>query len=1004
MRLSALLFSACLVVALMWPASTVLAQGDTLPDSRGKDFWFCFPPNFHNDGVDTPLVQARDSLYVFVASEKPTNVTIEYRDSAGTLYSKRFRITDPKQMLSFGEKFYPFALLGFNRCSDRLDLSAGQNLRIAKQYFHVTSDEDVTVYAMSQALTTSDAFLVLPTDALGNQYYVMSYPADPSSSAATSTPSQFAIVATEDSTEIRIETDEPIYRYGRVPSVVRLNKGDVYLVQSQVGDAGRRVDLTGTYVESTKPIALFSGHQRATIPIEDDRRSSRDCLIEQMTPISTWGRGALLVPYPEPADAVVFTGDKYRILAAYDSTDVYIDSVYATTLDAGQFYEGELRGPHAVLATRAVMVAQFKHTSSLSTPGGNSTNMLGDPFMMMIPPSNQFLSSYRFVNVQATKRNNAGDIVNTYEEQWLSIVLPNTAKASLKVDGVTPTVTFRPIPKSSYSYVQMRMTDGVHTVEADTGIGIYVYGYGIANSYGYVGGMAYKRYDFNAPRLFGKSQCYGYRGFVYDTALADTKVAKVVLMKDSVENVSVNIEQFIPPADSVAISAVLLDELRDGFFKVESRDIEGFVSRQRVDIPGYTLRVMDTAGVVDVIRRHGHAAGLKRTYCQEYFFVNNGKFVQTVNGLSMASATSNFSILGPTFPVAVKPGDTIPFSVCYRFENEGDYVDTVVVDVGCTPRPLIVSTITAGEDTSAPRITFTDNACRSERTILLREDARFQTGVRDITVKDSTNCSFAVAFNAVRTRLTATVSDPNLDAWYTLVVVDSMGNVSMLTDTIEGFTLGYAGIDPSLVKRMRAAAFLGETVDSVVIENYGFFTKVVDVLPLRQNQIFSIPQHQLPFTLAPKEKKSVEVRYSMSRYPTEVDSIWRDTLDIRFGCYAKSLKFQAGVVPTVVEGDTRCDVGIVTGKGVDGVLTVMGPFPQPATEKLRCSVRSTSGSIVRVRCIDMFGTAHIEMSVASEKNKEMDVELEVRSLPSGIYTLELRADDAVVSLPCVIVE
>jgi hypothetical protein len=127
-------------------------------------------------------------------------------------------------------------------------------------------------------------------------------------------------------------------------------------------------------------------------------------------------------------------------------------------------------------------------------------------------------------------------------------------------------------------------------------------------------------------------------------------------------------------------------------------------------------------------------------------------------------------------------------------------------------------------------------------------------------------------------------------------------------------------------------------------------------------------------------------------------------LDIRFGCYAKSLKFQAGVMPTVVEGDTRCDVGIVTGKGVDGVLTVMGPFPQPATEKLRCSVRSTSGSIVRVRCIDMFGTAHIEMNVASEKNKEMEVELEVRSLPSGIYTLELRADDAVVSLPCVIVE
>ncbi|MFM8177857.1 MAG: IgGFc-binding protein, partial [Candidatus Kapaibacterium sp.] len=333
----------CLVFFLWWSTPAAVAQNDSLPDSRGKDFWFCFPPNFHNDGIDNPDAQRRDSLYVFVASEKPTDVTIEYRDSAGTLFSKRFRINDPKQMLSFGEKFYPFELMGFNRCGDRLDLSAGQNLRVAKQYFHVKSDEDVTVYAMSQALTTSDAFLVLPTDALSNQYYVMSYTADPSSQASAGTPSQFAIVATEDSTEVRIETDEPIYRYGRVPGVVRLNAGDVYLVQSQVGDSRRLVDLTGTYVESTKPIALFSGHQRATIPIEDDRRSSRDCLIEQMTPISTWGRGALLVPYPEPSDAMVFTGDKYRILAAYDSTEVYIDSVFVTTLDAGSFYEGELR-------------------------------------------------------------------------------------------------------------------------------------------------------------------------------------------------------------------------------------------------------------------------------------------------------------------------------------------------------------------------------------------------------------------------------------------------------------------------------------------------------------------------------------------------------------------------------------------------------------------------------------------------------------------------------------
>lgn len=1003
MRFSVVFIRVVFVVLYAWLSSAVYAVTDSLPDSRGKDFWFCFPPNFHNDGIDEPEVQKRDSLYVFVASEKPTNVTIEYRDSVGTLFSKRFRISDPKQMLSFGEKFYPFELVGFNRCGDRPDLSAGQNLRIANQYFHVTSDEDVTVYAMSQALTTSDAFLVLPTDALGNQYYVMSYPADPANNAASATPSQFAIVATEDSTEVRIATDEPIYRYGRVPSVIRLNKGDVYLVQSQVGDNSRRVDLTGTYVESTRPIALFSGHQRATIPIEDDRRSSRDCLIEQMTPISTWGRGALLVPYPEPSDAVVFSGDRFRILAAYDSTEVYIDSVYITTLDAGQFYEGELRAPHAVLATRAVMVAQFKHTSSLTSTGGGTTNMLGDPFMMMIPPSNQFLSSYRFVNVQAIKQNNFGEDVITYEEQWLSIVLPNSAKSSLKVDGVTPIVTFRPIPKSTYSYVQMRMTDGVHTVEADTGIGIYVYGYGIANSYGYVGGMAYKRYDFNAPRLFGATQCYRYQGFVYDTALADTKVAKVVLMRDSVDNMNVAIESFIPPADSVRINATLVDELRDGFFKVESRDIEGFVSRQRVDVPGYTLRIMDTSGAISVTRQYQFAAGLRRTYCDEYFFINTGKFVQTVADVRMASPTSLYSLQVPSLPIRVNPGDTIPFTLCYRFDNEGDYADTLLVDMGCGARPLVISTVVAGEDTSIPRITYTDNACRSERIILVREDTRFQTGIKNIIVKDSTNCSFSSAFDAVRTNLTAKVSDADYDAWYTLVVIDSMGNSSVLTDTIEGFTLRYAGVDGVGYKNLRAAAFIGETIDSISIENYGAFKKTVQNLPLRQNQIFSIPQHQLPFTLLPGETKRIQIYYNVREYPPSPDSTWSDTLELSFGCFTKNLRFTAGVVPTDVEGDTRCDVGIVSLPVSSGLISVWGPYPNPAVSGVRCMIAGSAATNVEMKLIDSQGNVVRSSTLALDNKTPVSIEFDLQDLTVGWYVAEFSSEHGRVFLPLMIV-
>ncbi|MFM8179876.1 MAG: hypothetical protein ACKOAG_11945, partial [Candidatus Kapaibacterium sp.] len=462
------------------------------------------------------------------------------------------------------------------------------------------------------------------------------------------------------------------------------------------------------------------------------------------------------------------------------------------------------------------------------------------------------------------------------------------------------------------------------------------------------------------------------------------------------------IEQFIPPADSVAVSAVLIDELRDGYFKVESRDIEGFVGRQRVDVPGYTLRVMDTAGTVEVVKRHAHAAGLRRTYCQDYFLVNTGRFDQTVKNLRMASTASAYTLLVPPLPLSVKPGDTIPFTMCYRFDAEGDYLDTVLVDMGCGPRTLITSTVVAGEDTSGVRITYQDNDCRSQRTILLREDARFQTGVRDITVKDSTNCTFSIAFNAVRTRMTATIGNTDQDAWYTLVVTDSVGNTAMLTDTIEGFTIRYAGVGTPATKRLRSAAFLGESVDTIVIENYGAFAKSFDDLPMRQNQLFSIPQHQLPFVVKPGERKEVEIRYSMTRYPPFADSVWRDTLDIRFGCYVKSLPFVAGVVPTDAVGDTRCDVGVVTRQGVTGVLRATAPYPQPGGGRLRMQVMYADGEPLQLRCVDTFGRSWIESTVTTFGDTATLVDVDVSTLPSGVYAVELRGDGIVASFPYVI--
>jgi len=98
--------------------------------------------------------------------------------------------------------------------------------------------------------------------------------------------------------------------------------------------------LTGSYVHSDKPVAIFSGHQRATLPISltnVPEFSSRDCLIEEMPPLNVWGKNAFLTPFAPGINQDPSFSDLYRILAGYDSTVVSINGTKVATLMKGQF-------------------------------------------------------------------------------------------------------------------------------------------------------------------------------------------------------------------------------------------------------------------------------------------------------------------------------------------------------------------------------------------------------------------------------------------------------------------------------------------------------------------------------------------------------------------------------------------------------------------------------------------------------------------------------------------
>ncbi|MCX7936083.1 MAG: IgGFc-binding protein [Chlorobi bacterium] len=452
--------------------------------TRGREFSIVFLPNYHNGGDTAP-----DSLYIFIVAEEPTTGTITFTNNLGQTQSVPFTISNPQQIYVHRVQYRPYELFGYN--NNGVFTTPNENERISPRVFRVTADRDVAVYALNQALTTSDATLVLPTTTLGTEYYVMSYNSDGvlnSNGTLNSqyTPSQFAIVAIEDGTDVTIYPTAPTTETGMQVKTVRLNRAQAMLFQAEFSRQTLNHDLTGTRIVANKKIAVFAGHQRALVPVQSRGiLSSRDQLYEQLIPRSMWGTTYILTPLAEPQGLGTPSGgatDLYRVLAAENGTEVRVNGRVVAVLQRGQFYQAPLQQAALLESSQPVMVALFKRSFSAS-----SNLTLGDPFMMIIPPRRQYLSRYRFQSCQVAHP--SGGI--TYYEHYITIVTTPNNVDSIWLDGTRLRAEFRQVPNTCYVYANVRTTEGPHTIESPRLFGLYVYGYGYADSYGYVGGMAF---------------------------------------------------------------------------------------------------------------------------------------------------------------------------------------------------------------------------------------------------------------------------------------------------------------------------------------------------------------------------------------------------------------------------------------------------------------------------------------------------------------------------------
>lgn len=320
----------------------------------------------------------------------------------------------------------------------------------------ITANDPVSVSTHHERLYFSDASIVLPETELGDAYMIMAHSDD--FYAVTSGKSEFVIVATENNTWVDI-TPSAVTLGGKPAGVtfsVLLDKGNTYQVQS----AG---DLTGTVVKASgKKIAVFSGSRTAAV----NCNYADNHLFDEEYPVANWGTEYMVCPFYAQSNI-------FRVLAAEDQTDVYINCTHVAALNKSEHFDTLMDQPAHIVATRPVMVGQFER-------GADCSLSIGDPNFLVYPPLSHVATKRSF---NALVNNLPG---NNFPYHFVTVFVRSADAATLLLDNVSAASSLSPVPANpGYSFGVIDLPVGTHTLQCDSGFLAFMTGFRQYDAYSY---------------------------------------------------------------------------------------------------------------------------------------------------------------------------------------------------------------------------------------------------------------------------------------------------------------------------------------------------------------------------------------------------------------------------------------------------------------------------------------------------------------------------------------
>lgn len=402
-RILATLFIA--IFALL-SASATHAQG--IP-AEGRDFYLGYlTPSFNR--VVPDHTKKFFGIFAFVSAYQDTKVFVSYFDSVSG-----------KESLPTEYFLKALGTVEILLDTNRMKMTDPGDLFAEYRSVHITSEHPVSVMYYSQGACAGGEYLALSTSALGRNYVVASYVDNPDGingmlggggpSVIDIACGYFLVIAVHDSTKVTIIPTSTTQggRHTGVksgpgssgkphPYSKQLQRGQCYLVKSWCGTPDE--DISGSTVESNKPVIVISGHENAALggvgnrPIE-----GRDYIVEQMLPNEYQATtGFVSIPF---VDSEPYTGEgngeNYRTYSFEEQgsqIDMRINGISGEIrMDAGRYYPSErieVESPVSLISTNGKSFGVFQ----IDNTNHSSKEPFPRPSMMTIVPKKNWRTSY----------------------------------------------------------------------------------------------------------------------------------------------------------------------------------------------------------------------------------------------------------------------------------------------------------------------------------------------------------------------------------------------------------------------------------------------------------------------------------------------------------------------------------------------------------------------------------------------------------------------------------